>query len=295
MVYRILLLSTLFAAGKAHAEFARWTSKDGKVAELELQKLEKKGDEEMVTFRTRAGKIVTMKLTDLQEADWERARAAMSGAAADPAPAAPTTVAGGKLELSFEGAAVHAKQEVEGGAPVPGKLEYRFTVRGATYAGVKPETLEVGPFKIGNRIVPTNSWSIVSNGGGQGVPLVLTSQGNFDPTKLSGSKLTATVTAMVGNVLKTERLNLKVPKDESKTVTGKAGPFEVYLTRDVKKVSLGINSKIPQQLVGYRIEDGSPEGSFSIDLLKVGYTVPIVVSYWEKVEAVPLKIEATAP
>ena len=112
-----ILLSLFLGAGVAHGEFARWTSKDGKVAELELLKLETKDDSEIVTFRTRAGKMVTMNLSELGNSDRQRARDAMAA----PAAAAPVPEAG-KLALSFEGAAVHAKQAVEGNEPVPGKL-----------------------------------------------------------------------------------------------------------------------------------------------------------------------------
>jgi hypothetical protein len=293
-VYRFLLLSFVLGAGVAHAEFARWTSKDGKAAELELLKLETKDEAEMVTFKTRAGKTVTMKLTDLQEGEWQRARDAMAAA-----PATKTeTAAPGKVEVKLDAAQVHAKQEVEGGAPIPGKLEFRFSVSGANYAGVKPETLEVPAFRLGNRIVPSRSWGIVgygANGGTSPVPLTLTSQGNFDAAKLSGSKLSATVTAMFGTVIKTARVELKVPKDDSKPTVGMAGPIEVHLTRDLKKINLATNAKIPQQLVSYRIEGDESQDRFSVDILKAGETVPVMVSYWEALKEQPLKLEATAP
>lgn len=294
-MYRILLsLVFVLGAGAAHAEFARWTRKDGNVAELELLKLEKKGEAEMVTFKTRAGKTVTMSLTDLQESEWQRARDAMAAAPATNTKAAEP----GKLEVKLDAAQVHAKQAVEGGQPIPGRLEFRFSVSGATYAGIKPETLEVPSFRLGSRIVPSRSWSIAGYGGNGGtspVPLTVTSPGNFDATKLSGSKLSATVTAMFGTVIKTARTELKVPKDDSKPTSAMAGPIEVNLTRDVKKLTLATNAKIPQQLVSYQIEGGEGDGRFSVDLLKVGETVPVVVSYWEALTEEPLKLEATAP
>lgn len=285
-----ILLFLLFGAGAAHAEFAQWTNKDGKAAELELLKLEKKGETEIVTFRTRAGKTVTMNLTDLQESEWQRARDASTQPAATP-PAAET----GKLDLRFEGAAVHPKQEVEGSQPNPGKLEFRFVVQGPNYAGIKPETLEVQPCKIGNRTVPVKSWSVTSVGGPHATPLVLTSLGNFDATKLSGSKITASVVALVGTVKKSESIEMKVPKDESKPVTGKVGPIDVLLARDVRQITVGTKPKIPQQVITYRIEGGTNNGGVSLDLVKAGDTVPVVVEYWEAVTELPLKLEATAP
>lgn len=286
-MYRIPFLILLLGATAAHAEFARWTSKDGKVAELEFLKLEKKGEAETVSFRTRAGKMVTMSLEDLQEADRERARAASTTPF-------PVKGAGAVLEADFQKASGQpAKPKKDGEEARPPSIEFLFTVRGTaggTFTALKRETLEMEPFEIGGKKVSPKNWQIAQ---GPNSTLSLTTSGNFDVAKLSGSKLSASVTVVAGSGMKTERLELKVPKDESKPSTGKVGPFTVHLTRDVRQVTVGIDAKDRSQVISYRL-DGAPNGGASLDLLRVDKTVTVIVDYWEEVKEVPLKLEGTA-
>ncbi|WP_035613064.1 hypothetical protein [Haloferula sp. BvORR071] len=289
MVPRILIPLLLLCATAAHGEFSQWTSKDGKVAELELLKLEKKSDAETVTFRTRAGKTVTMNLTDLQEADWQRAReAAAPPAAADAAPA-------GNLKVAFERATVFPDRPVPGSTPLPAQVEYRFQISGSNYAGLKADSLVVEPLKIGNRTVSARSWMPNCTPGAGGVTLTLSSPGKFDEAKLSGSKLSGSLIAYSGTVVKTEKIEMKVPKEEGKLTYAKAGPFTVHLGRDVRQVTVGIDEKDRQRIISYRLDGSTSSGGFSLDLVKVDKTVPVIVDYWEELKENTLKLEGTPP
>jgi nucleoredoxin len=66
------ILLSLLMTGVSLAGFEKWTNKDGKVAELDLVKVTEAGGVKTGEFKTRAGKTVTLKATDL--ADGEAAR-----------------------------------------------------------------------------------------------------------------------------------------------------------------------------------------------------------------------------
>jgi hypothetical protein len=285
---RILIPLLFLGATAAHGEFARWTSKDGKVAELELLKLEKKADAETVTFRTRAGKTVTMNLTDLEEAEWQRIREATAPAAAAEAPA-------GALKVVFQKATVFPDRPVPGSTPLPAQLEYRFQITGSNYAGLKPDSLVVEPLKVGNRTVSARSWMPNCTAGAGGMTLTLSSPGKFDEAKLSGSKLSGSLIAYSGTVMKTEKIEMKAPKEEGKLTYAKAGPFTLHVSRDVRQVTVGIDEKDRQRIISYRVDGSTSNGGLSVDLVKVDKTVPVIVDYWEELKENTLKLEGTPP
>jgi len=68
---KTILLSILMA-GVSFAGFEKWTNKDGKTAELDLVKVTEAGGEKSGEFKMRNGKTVTLKLSDLAEADKKR-------------------------------------------------------------------------------------------------------------------------------------------------------------------------------------------------------------------------------
>lgn len=82
-----LLISCWFAA-TAHAEFRTWTNADGKSAELDLVAVNDLSDGKSGVFKMRNGKSVTIKASNLSEADgklladWKPAPAAGSSAVA---------------------------------------------------------------------------------------------------------------------------------------------------------------------------------------------------------------------
>ena len=66
------ILLSLMMTGVSFAAFEKWTNKDGKTAELELVKVEDSGGEKTGEFKMRSGKTVTLKISDLAEADAKR-------------------------------------------------------------------------------------------------------------------------------------------------------------------------------------------------------------------------------
>ncbi|MCW1883165.1 thioredoxin-like domain-containing protein [Luteolibacter flavescens] len=68
---KTILLSILMA-GVSFAGFEKWTNKDGKTAELDLVKVTETGGEKAGEFKMRNGKSVTLKLSDLADADQKR-------------------------------------------------------------------------------------------------------------------------------------------------------------------------------------------------------------------------------
>ena len=86
---KTILLSVLMA-GVSFAGFEKWTNKDGKTAELELVKVTESGGEKVGEFKMRNGKAVTLKISDLAEADkkrmeeWKPAEGDASATAAKP-------------------------------------------------------------------------------------------------------------------------------------------------------------------------------------------------------------------
>ena len=78
-----LLISCLFVAS-AHAEFRLWTNADGKTADLDLVSVNDLSDGKSGVFKMRNGKSVTIKASNLSEADrkllaeWKPATAAAS-------------------------------------------------------------------------------------------------------------------------------------------------------------------------------------------------------------------------
>ncbi len=293
-MYRISLLIFLLGASAAYAEFARWTSKDGKTAELEFLKLETKGETETVSFRTRAGKTVTMNLADLQEADRERARAAGATAAPTPAPF-PVNGATAALEVYFQKASGQPPRPKKGEDPgAPASIDFTFGVRcaeGGTFASLKADTLEVQPFEVGGKKVSPKNWKVTQS---SGTSISLSTTGNFDVTKLAGSKVSAKVTALAGSGKKSERQELKVPKDSSKPSTGKIGPFTVSVTRGPAAVQVSLDAKDRSKVISYWLDGAKENGGTTLDLLKVDKTVTVIVDYWEEIKEVPLKLEGTA-
>lgn len=65
-------LISLLATGACCAEFEKWTNKDGKTAELELIKVTETSDGKAGEFKMRNGRRVTLKASDLAEADATR-------------------------------------------------------------------------------------------------------------------------------------------------------------------------------------------------------------------------------
>ena len=66
------ILLSLLMTGVSFAGFEKWTNKDGKTAELDLVKVSDSGGEKAGEFKTRSGKAVTLKVSDLAEADAKR-------------------------------------------------------------------------------------------------------------------------------------------------------------------------------------------------------------------------------
>lgn len=62
---KAILPLLLLSAVCAHAGFESWTNKDGRSADLELVKVVPSGDEKAGQFRTRFGKSVTLKASEL--------------------------------------------------------------------------------------------------------------------------------------------------------------------------------------------------------------------------------------
>lgn len=69
---KITLLLSLLLTSASFAEFATWTSKDGKSAELELVSVTTIGTEKSGVFKTKAGKTVNLLASQLSEADGKR-------------------------------------------------------------------------------------------------------------------------------------------------------------------------------------------------------------------------------
>ena len=68
-----ILLSLLFA-GVSSADFATWTNKDGKEAKLDLVSVVDSGGERTGKFKMSNGKIITIKASELSEADATKLR-----------------------------------------------------------------------------------------------------------------------------------------------------------------------------------------------------------------------------
>lgn len=66
------IVVSLLCAGVSFAGFEKWTNKDGKTAELELVKVTETDGEKTGEFKMRNGQVVTLKASDLSEADAER-------------------------------------------------------------------------------------------------------------------------------------------------------------------------------------------------------------------------------
>lgn len=86
------LLLSLLCCGVASAAFETWTNKDGKTAELELVKVTDQNGEKVGEFKTRAGKSITLKSSDLAPAELKRLETFTPAATAQPQAAAPASV-----------------------------------------------------------------------------------------------------------------------------------------------------------------------------------------------------------
>jgi len=89
---KTILLSILMT-GVSFAGFEKWTNKDGKAADLELVKVTETAGVKTGEFKMRNGKAITLKATDLAEADAKRLGEWKPAAAAEgTAPAAGPSV-----------------------------------------------------------------------------------------------------------------------------------------------------------------------------------------------------------
>lgn len=66
------ILFTFLSVGIACAEFEKWTSREGKTADLELIKVTETGGEKAGEFKKRDGKLVTLRACELSKADAAR-------------------------------------------------------------------------------------------------------------------------------------------------------------------------------------------------------------------------------
>ncbi len=66
------ILISLMLAGVSFAGFEKWTNKDGKTADLELVKVVDQDGEKAGEFKMRNGQTITLKASDLSEADAAR-------------------------------------------------------------------------------------------------------------------------------------------------------------------------------------------------------------------------------
>jgi thiol-disulfide isomerase/thioredoxin len=85
------ILLCLLLSGVSFAGFEKWTNKAGKTAELELVKVTESGGEKVGEFKTRAGKTVTLKASDLADGESKRFDDFKPAAAAGEQPEAGTT------------------------------------------------------------------------------------------------------------------------------------------------------------------------------------------------------------
>ncbi len=84
------ILISLLLAGVSFAGFEKWTNKDGKSADLDLVKVVDQDGEKAGEFKMRNGKTITLKASDLSEADaarlaeWQPVEEAKAADAATP-------------------------------------------------------------------------------------------------------------------------------------------------------------------------------------------------------------------
>jgi nucleoredoxin len=88
---KTILLSILMA-GVSFAGFEKWTNKDGKAADLELVKVTETAGVKTGEFKMRNGKTISLKATDLSEADAKRLDEWKPAATAEATPAAAPSV-----------------------------------------------------------------------------------------------------------------------------------------------------------------------------------------------------------
>jgi thiol-disulfide isomerase/thioredoxin len=86
------LLLSILLAGVSYAGFEDWTNSAGKTAQLELVKVTETGGELVGEFKMRNGKTISLKASELSDADAERLAAWKPAAEAE---AKPATAAGG--------------------------------------------------------------------------------------------------------------------------------------------------------------------------------------------------------
>ncbi|WP_035613066.1 hypothetical protein [Haloferula sp. BvORR071] len=296
MVYRFLLpLVLLFSLPSANAAYETWTRSDGKSAEMEFLKLEKVDGEEMVTFRTRAGNSVTMKLVDLLQPDWKRAR----DAAAAATPAGPPG-----LTLEFHKAIGVPPKPLPDGKTTPEALSFQFVVKGESYVGIKKDSLVVEPFEIGGKAVPAKSWQ-ASSGSGPSAYLMVEARGDFDLEKFSGCKLAAKVTALRGTKKQSTKVEAKVNSKTGKSEL-KVGPVVLDFhhsyatTNGVERHFLYVEPNYagekqdPRQIIKCALEsDGKEVRELAYE--KGMKSVTVAVDYWEDLVESELELKATAP
>lgn len=86
------ILLSFMLAGVSFAGFETWTNKDGKTAELELVKVTESGGEKTGEFKTRGGKTVTLKASDLADGESVRFDGWKPATATEETPAASASV-----------------------------------------------------------------------------------------------------------------------------------------------------------------------------------------------------------
>ncbi len=200
-------LAMLFTMHDSKAELADWKMKDGTTVKAELFASWGEGNASMVEFITHDSKNLILKRSELDTAELKKIPLS------EPR----------HEDFRFAWAAALPVEDH------PNQLTITFLFK-RTLPGVNSNnesTLKVAPFKIGDDLIPPDAWTTKSVTGPDGIFVYFCTTGEYDASKLHGSKFSATMELEIGKERNRMVEKMDFSDDPRVDLTKRVGDFEI--------------------------------------------------------------------
>jgi hypothetical protein len=266
----------------AEGEQVDWRLKDGRTIKAELRDAWGEGDASMVEFLLPGMKVLTLKRSELHSEDSQRI-----------SPTKP-----GHEDFRFAWATARPAVGVQANQVT---ITYRFH---RTIPGMKSidlSTLTVAPFKIGNNQIPPDAWKVADRSGSDGVVMEFQTSGNYDASKLNGSKFSATMELEIGKDRRRRSEQIDFPKEPRRELVSSFGDFEITscyvppLGEQKPRYVVLVSAEPKEKLIRFLMEsNGRTAGITGMDASDAGTFATVKIDYWDRFEKMRISFEGTA-
>jgi hypothetical protein len=274
-------LAMLITLHDSKAEMADWRMKDGTTIKAELFGAWGEGDASMVELITHDSKNLILKRSELDTAELKRIPLS------EPR----------HEDFRFAWATAHPVENH------PNQLTITFLFK-RTLPGVNSEnesTLKVAPFKIGDDLIPPDAWNTRSVTGPDGIIVYFSTTGEYDASKLHGSKFSATMELEIGKERNRMVQKMDFSNDPGVDLTKRVGDFEIksFYFPGIEEIApsytVSVLAEPRQKLIGFLMEsNGRTAIRGNMKTKDAGLFATVKIDYWERFEKETILFEGTA-